>query len=66
MNESLDVEGWDAVIKLVILANAVLGINTKIDDVRREPMSHLTPADVAAARAEGTALKYIALAERPR
>ncbi len=63
-DETLDVDGWDAVIKLVILANAVLGMAAHIPDVAREPMRHLTPADVAAARAEGKVLKYIAEAVR--
>ena len=63
-DETLDVDGWDAVIKLVIFANAVLGMNAKIDDVGRESMRHLTPADVAAARANGKVLKYIAEAIR--
>lgn len=63
-DEALDVDGWDAVIKLVIFANAVLGMSAKIEDVEREPMRHLTPEDVAAARAEGMALKYIAEATR--
>jgi len=61
-DETLDVEGWDAVIKLVILANAVLGLDARIDDVRREGITHLTPHDVAAVYAEGNALKYVASA----
>lgn len=61
-DETLDVEGWDAVIKLVILANAVLGLDARIDDVRREGITHLTPNDVAAVYAEGNALKYVAAA----
>ena len=34
---SLDVEGWDAAVKLVILANSVLGIPTTLDDVSVGP-----------------------------
>jgi homoserine dehydrogenase len=63
-DETLDVDGWDAVIKLVIFANAVLGMNAKIDDVARGTMRHLTPTDVAAARERGNVLKYIAEAVR--
>jgi homoserine dehydrogenase len=63
-DETLDVDGWDAVIKLVIFANAVLGMNAKIPDVQRESMRHLTPADVAAARTDGKVLKYVAEAVR--
>lgn len=63
-DETLDVDGWDAVIKLVIFANAVLGMNARIADVERNSMRHLTPTDVAAARANGNVLKYIAEAVR--
>lgn len=61
-DETLDVEGWDAVIKLVILANAVLDMDARIDDVRREGITHLTTADVQAVYASGQALKYVASA----
>jgi len=62
-DESLDVEGWDAVIKLVILANSVLGMDARIDDVAREGITHLTPDAVARVRAVGRVLKYVAMAE---
>ncbi len=61
-DETLDVEGWDAVIKLVILANAVLGMDARIDDVVREGITQLTPEAVSAVKAEGKVLKYIASA----
>lgn len=63
-DETLDVEGWDAIIKLVILANSVLEIDARIDDVKREGITHLTPEAVAAVKAEGKILKYIASAVR--
>lgn len=63
-DESLDVEGWDAAIKLVILANSVLGMSATLADVQREGITHLTPAAVAGAHADGKILKYMALAER--
>jgi homoserine dehydrogenase len=63
-DETLDVEGWDAIIKLVILANSVLGMDARIDDVKREGITHLTPEAVAAVKADGKVLKYIASAVR--
>ncbi len=63
-DETLDVEGWDAIIKLVILANSVLGMDARIDDVKREGITHLTPEAVAAVKADGKILKYIASAVR--
>ncbi|MEZ4669657.1 MAG: homoserine dehydrogenase [Anaerolineae bacterium] len=61
-DETLDVEGWDAAIKLVILANSVLGMSARIDDVKRESITHLTPDAVSAVHAGGKILKYVALA----
>jgi len=61
-DETLDVEGWDAVIKLVILANSVLEMNARIEDVVREGITHLTPQAVSVMNAEGKVLKYIASA----
>lgn len=61
-DETLDVEGWDAAIKLVILANAVLGMDAHIEDVRREGIKHLTSDDVAEIYAGGNTLKYVATA----
>ncbi len=63
-DETLDVDGWDAVIKLVIFANAVLGMNAKIDDVRRESMRDVSPERITDAKSRGNVLKYIAEAVR--
>jgi homoserine dehydrogenase len=63
-DETLDVDGWDAVIKLVIFANAVLGMNAKIADVRRESMRDIDPSRIADAKRRGSVLKYIAEAVR--
>lgn len=63
-DETLDVEGWDAVIKLVILANSVLDLDARIEDVKREGITHLTPEDVRRAKASGETLKYVASAVR--
>jgi homoserine dehydrogenase len=61
---SLDVEGWDAANKLVILANSVLGVPATLDDVRVEGILGVTAADLRQARAEGRVIKLVALAER--
>ncbi|MBL8130383.1 MAG: homoserine dehydrogenase [Anaerolineae bacterium] len=59
-DEALDVEGWDAVIKLVILANSVLGMDAHLDDVQREGIAHLRAEAVLDVRASGRVLKYVA------
>jgi homoserine dehydrogenase len=64
---SLDVEGWDAAIKLVILANSVLGCHcygapVTLDDVSVEGITGITLADLERARANGQVIKLVATA----
>lgn len=61
---SWDLEGWDAAAKLVILANAVLGRPTKMDDVDRTGITELSPDELQAARERGERFRLLALAER--
>ncbi|MFH0850692.1 MAG: homoserine dehydrogenase [Candidatus Bathyarchaeota archaeon] len=57
---SADVEGWDAVGKIVILANTVMGAHLKPGDVRREGITEISSEDVEAALREGKRIKLIA------
>ncbi|QTX32699.1 homoserine dehydrogenase [Aminithiophilus ramosus] len=59
-----DVEGWDAAVKAQVMANVFLGQSLAVDDVERLGISHLTGADIDAARAKGCRLKLIAEVER--
>jgi homoserine dehydrogenase len=61
---SLDVDGWDAANKLVIIANAVLQQPTTLKDVTVEGIRQITPADLQTAEDRQQAIKLIALAER--
>lgn len=61
---SLDVEGWDAANKLVIIANSVLGIPTTLADVEVTGIRDITPSDMQRAKANQQTIKLIALAER--
>ncbi len=63
-NPSLDVDGWDTANKLVIIANAALGVSPKLEDVAVTGIRHVTAADLAAARAEGKTIKLVATAQR--
>ncbi len=64
-NPQLDVEGWDAAGKLVIVANAILGVPATLADVHPlEGITHLTPADVAQAARDGEVIKLVASATR--
>ncbi len=55
-----DVEGWDAAVKAVILANVVMGGSITIKDVEREGITKVTKEDVLRARREGFRIKLIA------
>ena len=61
---SLDVEGWDAANKLVIIANAVLRRPTTLQDVSVEGILGLSAADLTAAQARGERIVLRCLAER--
>jgi len=54
-----DVEGWDALAKVIILSNVVMGGNLKIDDAEREGITKITLEDVEKAKAEGARWKLI-------
>jgi homoserine dehydrogenase len=60
---TLDVEGWDAANKLVILANAVLGRPTTLADVAVEGITRLTTTDLRAAGERGERIVLLCLAE---
>ena len=61
---SLDVEGWDAANKLVILAHSVLGYPATLADVAVEGITHVNPETLRQAVAEGKRVKLVATAER--
>ena len=60
---SLDVDGWDAANKLVILANAVLRQPTTLADVRVEGIAGLTADALRGAAARGERIVLLCLAE---
>jgi homoserine dehydrogenase len=61
---TLDVEGWDAANKLVILAHSVLGHPATLADVTVEGITGVTAETLAGAAAEGKRVKLVATAER--
>lgn len=61
---ALDVEGWDAAFKLVILANSVLGIPATLQDVEVTGITGLTLDDLQSAQAAGQTIKLVASAVR--
>jgi homoserine dehydrogenase len=64
VDPTLDVEGWDAASKLVILAHSVLGFPATLDDVDREGITEVTEDMLAGALAQGQRIRLVAAAER--
>jgi len=60
---SLDVEGWDAANKLVILAQSVLGYAASLEDVEVEGIAGIRPEELKQAAASGSVIKLVARAE---
>jgi homoserine dehydrogenase len=59
-----DVEGFDAAIKVCIMAAEFFGFPLAIGDVDRTGIANVTAAEVAAAKADGKRIKLIAGVER--
>jgi homoserine dehydrogenase len=59
-----DVEGYDAAAKAAILASIAFHTRVTADDVYREGISKVSPADFEAARALGCTIKLLAICER--
>lgn len=60
----LDVEGWDAAAKLVILANAVLDEPSTLADVEVTGIAGITYEEICQARAKREIIELLASAER--
>jgi len=59
-NSSLDVDGYDAAAKLVIMANWVMGMKVTMKDVKRKGITKIRVSDVRKAAQRGNAIKLIA------
>lgn len=60
---TLDVDGWDATNKLIIVANSVLGMPAALKDVSVQGIRGITREQLLAASAQGKAIKLLATAE---
>jgi len=63
-NASLDIDGFDAAAKLVILANWIMNMKVTIKDIERKGISKVTPSDIKKAAARKCAVKLIASCNR--
>ena len=55
-----DVEGFDAAVKVSILAGEVFGVRVGLDEVRREGITSVKPDDIRSAAGRGAKIKLIA------
>ncbi len=61
---TLDVEGYDAAGKIVILANELLGWSKSIEDVKVKGIIKVTPQTLELAKLDGYVIKHLAIAEK--
>ncbi|MEW6043826.1 MAG: homoserine dehydrogenase [Thermoproteota archaeon] len=59
-DESLDLDGYDAAAKLVILANWIMGMKVTMPDINRTGIRKVTTADIKNAAKKKAAIKLIA------
>lgn len=55
-----DVEGWDAAVKVSILAKILFGADIPVDKVERTGITKITPARIEEAKKNGRAVKLLA------
>ncbi len=60
---TLDIEGYDAAGKLVILANELLGWSRTIKDVKIKGISHINAQTIELASVDELVIKHLAIAE---
>lgn len=65
-NPSLDIDGFDAAAKLVIMANWVMGMKVTMKDVKRTGISDVRSANAKKAVEGGNAIKLIATCDGRR
>jgi homoserine dehydrogenase len=63
-NPRLDVEGWDTAVKLLLIANTVMGLELSLDNIKVQGIANVAPSLIEAARKEGKALKLLGTVRR--
>ncbi len=59
-----DIDGWDSAIKVAALVTVLMGIPLKPDNVDRQGIRDLTPADIQQAKQTGNRWKLVCSAQR--
>ena len=58
-NPALDVEGWDTAVKLLLIANSVLGLDLTLQDIKVAGITEIPPELLGRAKREGNVFKLI-------
>ncbi len=61
---SLDVEGWDTAVKLLLIANSVVGLDLSLKDIEVEGITNVPSQVLEASKKEGKALKLLGKVRR--
>jgi homoserine dehydrogenase len=61
---TLDLDGWDAAVKLAVLVNVLMDVPLEPESIARASLREVDPARVGTAAAAGRRLKLVARAER--
>ncbi len=56
---SRDIEGLDTAVKLLLIANAAMGLDLELDDIEVESLRNVCPGDLESARQASRKLKYL-------
>ena len=59
-----DLDGWDSAVKVAVLATVLMGLPTKIEQVRRTGIQDLNEEKIRSVRAAGMRYKLVCRAER--
>ncbi len=59
-DSSLDLEGWDAAVKLACIANVLMGLDLPPESIDRTGITGVTAADLAREAARGKVIKLVA------
>jgi homoserine dehydrogenase len=56
---SLDVEGWDTAVKLMLISNVVLGLDISLSDIKVSGITKVSRATLVETKKEGQAVKLL-------
>lgn len=63
---SLDIDGWDSAVKILLISNSVAGTEFSLKDISRAGIRNVTAGDIQKARKEGKALRLLARLDKQK